>query len=247
LIALATLGTPQTPVRAEALTFGTPTEVASLGKAKGEPIQLAWSSDGTQLYLQMGERTRIGTFQNLKHYVVNLADGKMKDVDGAPQWATDYQAWKSNKWAPGARTFAIDIADSKRTTKVANSPMGGALAKGGESGAAMGGMDEAVTASLNSQTQHVITLKLKGETVGEYVDTQFVPGYTFSWAPQSIGPAIAYENPIGRLSVMDQQGGKKEVPGTKSVMIPAWSESGTQIAFLEREGKKFALYKVDVK
>jgi hypothetical protein len=170
----------------------------------------------------------------------------VKSVDAAPQWATDYQAWKSNKWAPGVRTFAIDISEDKRTTRAVSAPTGGALAKGGESGASTGNMDAATDAALTSQMQHVITLKLKGQTVGEYVDTQFVPGYTYSWAPQSFGTAIAYSNNEGHLTVMDQQGEKKTVPSTNHVMIPAWSDSGKKIAFIQKDGKKYALYVTDL-
>src|SRR5512147_983236 len=89
---------PQPSPRADALTFGTPRKVVTLDKIKGEPIQVAWSPDGTQLYLQTGERSRIGTFQSQKHYLVTLADGKVKGIDAAPDWVADYQAWKSNKW-----------------------------------------------------------------------------------------------------------------------------------------------------
>jgi Tol biopolymer transport system component len=241
------LAAAQAVPHAEAMTFTTPQKIVSLDKIKGEPIQLAWSPDGTQLYVEAGQRTRIGTFEGPKHYVVSLADQKVKPVDAPPQWATDYQTWKSNKSAPGQRTLAIAITDENRTQRAVSAPMGGALAKGGESGASTGNMDEAVSTALASQTQHVITLKLKGEIVGEYVNTQFIPGYTFTWAPPSFGTAIAYARPDGRLAVMDQQSGKKEVPGTKNVLLPAWSDSATRIAFLQRDGKKFELYVTDIK
>jgi hypothetical protein len=231
---------PQTP----AMNFSAPKLVAPLDKIKGEPTQLAWSADGTQLYIQTGDRTRIGTFSNPKHYVVTVADGKVKSVDAPPQWSTDYQAWKSNKWAPGDRTFQIEIAEDKRTQRAVNMPMGGDLAKGG--GASGTTSNDMVDAALTSQVQHVITLRLKGETVGEYVDTQFLPGYTFSWAPQSFGTAIAYTSADGRLAVMDQQGAKKTVDATSHVLIPAWSDSGKQIAFIQKDGKKFAVYVTEV-
>jgi hypothetical protein len=245
VIALASLTPVQAAPQAAALTLSAPRLMTALDKVKGEPMQLSWSPDGTQLYVQTGERTRIGTFQNPKHYLVTVSDGKIKSTDAPPQWATDYQAWKSNKWAPGAKTFAIEISEDKRTQRAVSMPMGGDLAKGGGAGSGTTA-DDIVDASLQSQMQHVITLRLKGETVGQYVDTQFVPGYTFSWAPQSFGTAIAYTNEEGHLSVMDQQGGKKSVASTNHVMIPAWSDSGKQIAFVQKDGKKFALYVTDV-
>lgn len=241
LLALAVLGPAQTD-RVEALTFAPPRTVVALDKIKGEPIQLAWSPDGQQLYVESGSRTRIGTFESLHHYLLTVADGKVQSVDAAPQWATDYLTWKSGQRAPAMKTLAIEISESRRTERAVSAPMGGALAKGGESGASTGNMDEAVSASLASQTQHVITLKLKGETVGEYVDTQFVPGYTFSWAPQSFGTLIAYINVNGRLGVMDAQGGKKEVAGTERVLLPAWADSGQQIAFVQKDNKKYGVY-----
>jgi len=245
VVALAVTAAPQAAPQAPSMNLSAPKLAAALDKIKGEPIQLSWSPDGAQLYLETGERTRLGTFQNPKHYLITLADGKIKGADAPPQWATDYQAWKSNKWAPGERTFQIEITEDKRTQRAVNLPMGGDLAKGGGAGSGTTA-DDIVDASLQSQMQHVITLRLKGETVGQYVDTQFVPGYTFSWAPQSFGTAIAYATPEGHLSVMDHQGGKKSLASTNHVMIPAWSDSGKQIAFVQKDGKKFALYVTDV-
>ena len=250
VLALASAATlqaaPQTAPSAASLTFSQPRLVTILDKMKGEPVQLGWSADGTQMYVETGKRTRIGTFEDRKHYVVTVADGGVKSVDAAPQWATDYQTWKGHKSAPGMKTFAIDLTEEKRTQRAVSAPMGGALAKGGESGASTGNMDAAVDAALTSQMQHVITLRLKGETVGQYVDTQFLLGYTYGWAPQSFGTAIAYANDEGHLAVMDQHGVKKNVDATNHVMIPAWSDSGKQIAFIQKDGRKFALYVTDV-
>jgi Tol biopolymer transport system component len=230
-----------------AITFSPPQRIVTLDKVKGEPIQMSWSPDGAELYIESGQRTRLGTFENQKHYVITIASQQLRSVDAPPQWATDYQSWKGNKWAPGDHAFVIDISEENRTVRAVSAPSGGALAKGGESGASTGNMDDAVGAALTSQMQHVITLKLKGQTVGEYVNTQFVPGYTFGWAPQSLGAYIAYGGPDGRLAVLDPQGSKTIVPDARNVLLPAWANDGKKIAFVEKNGKKFDLYVTEVK
>jgi hypothetical protein len=230
-----------------AMTFSPPQRMVTLDKVKGEPIQMSWSPDGAELYIESGQRTRLGTFESQKHYVVTIASQQLRSVDAPPQWATDYQSWKGNKWAPGDHAFVIDISEENRTVRAVSAPSGGALAKGGESGASTGNMDDAVGAALTSQMQHVITLKVKGETVGEYVNTQFVPGYTFGWAPQSLGAYIAYGGPDGRLAVLDPHGSKTIVPDARNVLLPAWANDGKKIAFVEKNGKKFDLYVTEVR
>ena len=246
LIALAAAAASQAGPTIDALTFTPPQKIVTLDKIKGQPIQLAWSPDGAQLYIQTGDRNRLGTFDSLKHYLLTLAEQKLKSVDAPPQWATEYQAWKANKWAPGDHKYVIDITEEKRTQRAVSLPMGGDLAKGGGAGTGTSA-DDVVGAALSSQMQRVVTLKLKGETVGEYVDTQFVPGYTFSWAPPSFGTAIAYARPDGHLSVMDRDGRKKEISATKNALLPAWAADGKQIAFMQKDGKKFDLYVTGVK
>jgi hypothetical protein len=245
VIALAAAAAAQAGTTVDALTFTPPHKIVTLDKIKGEPIQLAWSPDGAQLYIETGEKNRVGAFDSPKHYLLSIADQKLKPVDAPPQWATEYQTWKANKWAAGDHKFVIDISEEKRAQRAVSLPMGGDLAKGGGSGAGTTA-DDVVGAALSGQMQRVVTLKLKGETVGEYVDTQFVPGYTFSWAPQSFGIAIAYARPDGHLSVMDREGKKKEIAATKNALLPAWASDGKQIAFMQKDGKKFDVYVTEV-
>ena len=99
--------------------------------------------------------------------------------------------------------------------------------------------------AAQTQTQHVFVLTLKGENVGEFVNQQFLPGYTFGWAPRD--HIIAYRNLSGRLAFMDEQGQKQQVDATKNVILPAWSNDGHKIAFLQRAGKnKYDLFVVAV-
>ena len=119
--------------------------------------------------------------------------------------------------------------------------MGGALARGGTTDATAGSsVDNAVMHAQQTQKQRVIALRLKNEVVGQFINQQFLPGYTFGWAPR--GGMIAYGNEQGHLAIMDQKGNRQEVAGTKAVLLPAWSPDGTQIAHLQRAGKnKYAL------
>lgn len=245
VLVLAIASAPQAPARdAASLTFSAPSSVAQL-KIKGQPTQLAWSDDGTQLYVLTGERTRIGTMNNPRHYVLQITDAKTKSIDAPPTWASEYYQWKSNKWAPGDHSLVISIEDQQKRNTITSTPMGGDLARGGTSSAGTS-TDEAINVAMNSQMQHIITLRLNGEQVGKYVDMQFIPGYTFGWAPESAGTLIAYVNDEERLSVMDGQGHKKDVDGTKHVLVPAWSPDGSKIAYLEKDGKKYNLFVVDV-
>jgi Tol biopolymer transport system component len=83
----------------------------------------------------------------------------------------------------------------------------------------------------------VITLRLKGETVGEFVNGPLVPGLTFGWSPAALG-LIAFTDKGGKVVVMDQSGAKKEVPSTSDAVLPAWSDDGAKLAFLKKDGRR---------
>ena len=42
----------------------------------------------------------------------------------------------------------------------------------------------------------------------------------------------------GPLTVVDESGRKQELKGTKAAFVPAWSNDGKRIAWLERKDKK---------
>ena len=119
--------------------------------------------------------------------------------------------------------------------------MGGSISEaGGYSDTGGSNNGTSVGAVVNRAQQQVkvaaIILKLKGEVVGEFVGVPAVPGYTFGWAPSK--PArLAYVTTTGRLAILDEQGKKREIPGTKNVSLPAWSVDGSQIAFVSMTGK----------
>jgi hypothetical protein len=218
------------------------------GKLKGEPTELAWSADGATLFLQTSERDGRGMITNPRFFVMPASGGKAEPVDTPPAWATEYWAWKSNKLAPGSTTFGIEVKQEDREATATASPMGGDLARGGSSGDPTAGTSAGDVAARAAQTQkeRVFSLTLKGETIGEFVNQQFLPGYTFGWSPQTLG-LVAYRDTSGRLAIMGQQGQKQQVDGTKNVILPAWSTDGSRIAFLQKAGKnKYELFVVSV-
>lgn len=235
-----------TLLAAAALQILPPAQVSTIdaGKLKGEPTQLAWSPDGTKLFLQTSERDSKGMVTNPRFFVMSATGGAPERVDAPPPWAVEYWTWKSNKFAPGSTTAGVEVTQEDRSVSATASPMGGSLARGGTSGDPAGGSTSAGDVAAHAeqaQKQRVFLLTLKGERVGEFVNQQFLPGYTFGWSPK--GATIAYVHASGRLGVMDERGNKQQVDGTRNVILPAWSPDGTRIAFLQRSGKnKYDLF-----
>lgn len=237
-------------VSAKSLIVDRPAPVAEIdaGKLKGEPTELAWAPDSATLFLQTSERDSSGMITNPRYFVMSVGNGKPQAVKTKPDWESEYWTWKSGRFAPGSKTFGIDIKEDMKQVSATSSPMGGTLAKGGSASPTAGtSIEDMTTNASQMQRVHVFTLVLKGETVGEFVNQQFLPGYTFGWSPQPLG-LIAYVNTSGHLALMDEQGQKQQIDWTKNVLLPAWSADATKIAFLQRTAKnKYDLYIASVR
>jgi hypothetical protein len=234
---------------AKLLQVSEPAQIGSLDAArlKGEPAQLGWSPDGTKLFLQTAARDKLGMLVNPRFYVMSVSDGKPEPVDAPPAWAAEYWAWKSGQAAPGSPAFRIEFKEDYQTVTSTSSPMGGALAKGGvDPGGGGTTVEDVAMRAQQGQKLHVVVFTLKGETVGEFVGVQALPGYTFGWAPEAIG-RMAYANKAGRLALIDRDGQKQQVEATRNVILPAWSNDGSKIAFVQKNGKnKYDVFVVTV-
>jgi hypothetical protein len=249
IVALPAAGLAQAPLPVGSVTLSSPETIAEvdMNKLKGEPSRMAWSADGQEIYLQTIE----GPFHQpkaIRHYVITAADGKVKDVQAEPEWFGAYWAVKSHKASPDDPATEIDLSSENRTEKTTSVPRGGDLARGGaDTGSTGSTSGEAIAAAANSQTITVHTMKLHGQTIGEFVNSVIVPGLTFAWAPKG-SKAIAYTEPKdGKLVLMDTQGKKQDL-GVKGALLPMWSHDATELAWLEKDGKrKFELKVAKIK
>jgi hypothetical protein len=241
-VAIPALLAAQATINVGSLTLGAPTTAAEIdgNRLKGQPSRLAWSPDGTQIYLQMLDGEFGKPNPKLSHHVITVANGQRKGVDIEPAWASEYWTAKSGQASPDTSAFKIELKQETRTQKAVSTPMGGALARGGGVGADGGATSagDAMAAAYGQQTVPVNTMVLRGEVIGEFVNSVIVPGLTFGWGPKG-SKVIAYAtHKDGRVTIMDDGGKKQEIEASKDAMLPAWSQDGSKLAWLERDGKK---------
>jgi len=233
--AIAAQATPATQVKV------VPAEVAKvdLGKLKGQMAsQLAWSPDGKQLYLQTLTEDKQALPKDYYHYVIPSEGGTFEKVSAPPDWAIAYWTWKQAKTAPDDLAFAIDINTDKRVASPVALPMGGEMARGGTSVGTGGISNDAMLAAASSSSNAAIyTMLLKGEIIGEWLNHRIMPGVTFGWGPSG-SHLIAYsEKQTGRLVIMDSTGAKQKIDGTHGVVLPAWTQDASKLAYLEGRGR----------
>jgi hypothetical protein len=217
----------------------TVTEVDT-GKIPGSPVRLAWGPDGS-FYVRVAETDRWAN-ERSRHFVVMPADkATLAPIDGEPSWAPSYWMWKSATLAPGMPTLKLDIEIRQElATAVGTVRDGGESQNRGDPSRPQGATDVA-----SAQNVRKTTVRLKGETVAETVNATFIPGLTFSWAPSPMG-LLAYVDGKKRLMLMDREGRKREIAGAVDVLLPAWSPDGKQIAYLQKNKKKYVLTLIDV-
>ncbi len=251
----------QGPLRVANVRVSEPTVIAGLDmdKLKGQPFRLAWSPDGSQLYVQTLE----GSFADanagkptakLRHYLFASTPGaSKKDLQGPPDWFAAYWTAKNGQTAPGAPSLAIDVKGEQRKQSTTSAPTGGDLAKGGVDGAsgtsagAGTSAGDVASAAYASQTQRVNVMVYKGQRIGEFVNSVIVPGLTYGWGPSGTN-VIAFAAPKdGKVIIMDDQAKTLEIDGTKDALLPAWSPDGTRLVWLQKDGKKkYQLYSATI-
>ncbi|HSL20641.1 MAG TPA: hypothetical protein VK886_03835 [Vicinamibacterales bacterium] len=223
--------------RVDQLRFSPPVTLATLDMEElhGEPSRLSWSGDGTTLYLQ----TLQGGFgtpnPTLRHYVLDATNGSTREVESEPAWASAYWGAKSGKTSPDDPPMKIDLKTERRQERTTSLPQGGDLARGG---ASPGITENDQVSILARQSVPEITLLLRGETIGKFVNTVLVPGLTYGWGPMGARVIAFAAQDTGRVIVMDDEGRKQEVAGSKDAILPAWSPDGDRIVWLQKDGRR---------
>jgi WD40-like Beta Propeller Repeat len=247
LVATPAMLPAQGPLRVADLKISDPTRIVELDmdKLKGQPFRLAWSPDGSQFYVQTLEGTYADantgrSNAKMRHYLFSSTPGgSKKDLQGPPDWFAEYWNAKNGQYPPGAPSLRIDVKTEQRKKSTTAAPMGGDLAKGGlvagDAGTSAGDVSAAAAAT---QMVAVNTMVYKGEKIGEFVNSVIVPGLTYGWGPKGTNVLAFAEVNSGKVVIIDEQGKKLAIDGSKDAVLPAWSSDGTRLAWLQKDGKK---------
>jgi hypothetical protein len=232
LAAAAVVATAASEVR----TFGTPMVWAELDvdALKGRPAQLAWSDDDSTLYLQVVDGTRADRL-TYHHYLITRNQSPAP-LDRQPTWAQAYWKWKSAKSFFGDPLMTIDVDTTQQLFDDPRDRNTAYLESGRHA-------PETLQAKTASGKRITSRLLFRRHIIGEFVDEQIFPGYTFSWSPEPL-QLLAFRSSTGRLTIINRDADTETLGDAKDVWLPAWSESGDAIAYLERAGRKKFVLKV---
>jgi hypothetical protein len=238
LTAMVSVAQEVRPLPVGKIEFSNPRSVARLdmGQLRGVPAKLVWAPDGSRFYVQTVEGGHGRPDAKVHHYLFDVETGEKQDLQAEPEWVAEHWTLKSHQAAPDVPGHQIALESAQQQVRTTSVPRGGDLARGGSSGSSGTSADDAVMAANNQQGIMIHTMKLKGETIGEF-QTVIVPGLTFAWAPAG-AQAIAFANKDGKLFVMDAGGRKQEVRGTKDAVLPAWNADASRLAWLQKDGRR---------
>jgi hypothetical protein len=230
------------PIDLATLVVSAPVTLRDLGKVEihGVLTRMAWSPDGAWLYLRVSSFDRWSN-ETVRHVLVETAGTAVQDISDEPGWLARYWNVKSALVSPTVAAWRIKIdtrADQVRTTNV---PREGNIGQHGDPGA---GLDETVRKAANSSQKVLFEdYVLNGKVVASAVNDHVPPGRTFAWAPSPLA-LVAFVDAKGRLLLMNQSGATRQVKGTKKPSLPAWSEDGRRLAFVQSAGSSNAVVKV---
>jgi hypothetical protein len=241
-VRVAAQAVPQ-PADPSRLALSAPVTLRDLGKAdvRGVPTRMAWSPDGGWLYLRMSTFDRWSN-ETVRHVLVETQGKRVQDLSDEPAWLPRYWNTKSALASPTAASWRIKIDTREEQLRTTNVPREGNIGQHmADPGA---GMDEVVRkAAQSSQKTLFEDYVLNGRVISSAVNDHVAPGRTFAWAPPPLA-LVAFVDAKGRLMLMNQAGATREVKGAKKPSLPAWSENGGRLAFVQSSATSNCVVKV---
>jgi hypothetical protein len=229
-VGLSAQPVPQTADPAT-LVVSAPVTLRELGKAqvRGVPTRMAWSPDGAWLYLRVSTVDRWSN-ETVRHILLETAGKGVQDLGDEPAWLPRYWNLKSALTSPMVASWRIKIDTRDEQVRTTNVPREGNIGQSGDPGA---GMDEVIRKAANSSQKVLFEdYVLNGKVIASSVNGHVSPGRSFAWAPAPLS-LIAFVNAKGRLVLMNQAGATREVKGARKPSLPAWSEDGRRLAFVQ--------------
>jgi hypothetical protein len=211
---------------------------------RGTPTRMAWSPDDRWMYVRLSTFDRWSN-ETVRHLLVEVGGTATEALVDEPGWLPRYWNTKSAMTSPEAASWRITIDSRQETMRTANVPREGNI--GQNTGDPYAGLDEVVkNAALSSQKAFIQNYLLNGHVVAAAVNGQIMPGRTYAWATAG-RPLIAFVSEKSRLVVMNQAGKTREVKGPKKPLLPAWSESGRRLAWVQLGGGGVSVRAVDIR
>lgn len=213
------------------LVVSAPATLRDLGKAdaRGVATRMAWSADGAWIYVRMSTFDRWSN-ETVRHLLVETRGQRIQDLGDEPAWLPRYWNTKSALASPTMASWRIKIDTREDQVRTTNVPREGNIGQNGDPAA---GLDETVRKAANSSQKTLFEdYVLNGRVIASAINDHVTPGRTFAWAPPPLA-LVAFVDPKGKLLLMNQRGVTREVKGAKKPSLPAWSEDGRRLAFVQ--------------
>jgi hypothetical protein len=228
------------------LTISAPATIRDIDMKglRGVPTRMAWSPDDTWIYVRFSTFDRWSN-ETVRHLLVATTGKQVETIPDEPGWLPRYWNTKAAMTSPVIPSWRIKVDARDENLRTANVPREGAI--GQNTGDPNAGLDDVVkNAAFASQKTKFHEYLLNGHVVAASVNAEIAPGRSYAWALPPL-PLFAYVNEKGRLMVMNHEGRTREVKGLKKPLVPAWSESGWRLAWVQEAGDGFSVRAVEIR